>query len=40
MKRQSVWPLIVGLLAVYLLAALAEPCDNAPDCRPRTAQHR
>jgi len=28
MKRQPVWPLIVALVAVYLIAAAIEPCDG------------
>jgi hypothetical protein len=28
MKRQPVWPLIVALIAVYLIAAAIEPCDG------------
>ena len=28
MKKPSVWPAIVIVIAVYLLAAIVEPCDG------------
>jgi hypothetical protein len=28
MKKQSVWPAIVIIVAVYFIAALVEPCDG------------
>jgi hypothetical protein len=27
-KRPSLWPVILIIIAVYLLAALVEPCDG------------
>lgn len=27
-KKQSLWPAVVIIVAVYLLAALVEPCDG------------
>ena len=28
MKKPSVWPAIVIIVAVYLIAAIVEPCDG------------
>lgn len=36
-NRPAAWPFIAAFLAVVLLSAWTEPCDNAPDCRPSTA---
>jgi hypothetical protein len=40
MKNQSALPQVVLLILLYALAAVIEPCDNAPDCRAKTAQRR
>jgi len=28
MKRSSAWPAVVGIVLLYLLAAVIEPCDG------------
>ena len=28
MKRPAVWPIVLFIIAIYLLAALVEPCDG------------
>lgn len=28
MKRESVWPAVLLIIAIYLLAALVDPCDG------------
>lgn len=28
MKRQSVWPAILIIISVFLIAAIVEPCDG------------
>lgn len=37
-RNQSMLPVILGLLLVFLFAAWVEPCDGAPDCRAKTAR--
>ena len=37
-RQQSLLPIIIGLLLVFLFACLVDPCDGAPDCRARTVQ--
>lgn len=37
-RQQSLLPIIIGLLLVFLFACFVDPCDNAPDCRVRTVQ--
>jgi hypothetical protein len=42
MKRKiekKYWlPQAILLVVLYVIAGLIEPCDNAPDCRAKTAQ--
>jgi hypothetical protein len=38
MKRPAI--LFALLAALYLLAALVDPCDNAPGCNPTTINNQ
>jgi hypothetical protein len=38
-KKQSVWPAILLIVIVYLIAAIVEPCDGH-SCKGQTHEQR